>query len=165
MSRWNVRNFSLYNQPLTAQEKYVILKLSKVFFGNEHVLYWRWQPASHSANSVQFRSQQSVWRGEGGFPAERRMPFSAHLIQVILSASGINIISFGSNSCRVLFVLFKSSDRETWRVILVSVSWHILYRITAHPRGAFISVRDWTPTETNLLSLTTWKRWESSRLR
>ena len=48
--------------------------------------------------------------------------FFAHSIQVILSASGINIISFGSNSCRVLFVLFKSSDRETWRVILVSVS-------------------------------------------
>ena len=48
--------------------------------------------------------------------------FFAHLIQVILSASGINIISFGSNSGRVLFVLFKSSDRETWRVILVSVS-------------------------------------------
>ena len=60
---------------------------------------------------------------------------------------------------------FKSSIRETWRVILGSVSWHILYRITAHPRGAFISVGDWTPTETNLLLLTTWKRWESSRLR
>ena len=60
---------------------------------------------------------------------------------------------------------FKSSIRETWRVILVSVSWHILYRITVHPRGAFISVGDWTPTETNLLLLTTWKRWESSRLR
>ena len=28
-------------------------------------------------------------------------------------------------------------------------------RITAHPRGAFISVGDWTHTETNLLSLTT----------
>ena len=28
-------------------------------------------------------------------------------------------------------------------------------RITAHPRGAFISVGDWTPTETNLLLLTT----------
>ena len=59
---------------------------------------------------------------------------------------------------------FKSSIRETWRVILGSVSWHILYRITAHPRGAFISVEK-TPTETNLLLLTTWKRWESSRLR
>ena len=43
-------------------------------------------------------------------------------------------------------------------------SWHIPIRITAHPRGAFISVGDWTHTETNLLSLTTWKRWESSRL-
>ena len=52
---------------------------------------------------------------------------------------------------------FKSSCRETWRVILVSVSWHILYRITAHPRGAFISVGDLTPTETNLLLLTTWR--------
>ena len=40
-------------------------------------------------------------------------------------------------------------------VILVSVSGHILYRITAHPRGAFISVGDPTPTETNLLLLTT----------
>ena len=37
---------------------------------------------------------------------------------------------------------FKSNVRETWRVILVSVSWHILYRITAHPRGAFISIGD-----------------------
>ncbi len=26
---------------------------------------------------------------------------------------------------------------------------------SAHPRGAFISVGDWTPTETNLLLLTT----------
>ena len=40
------------------------------------------------------------------------------------------------------FCIFKPSIRETWRVILVSVSWHILYRITAHPRGAFISVGD-----------------------
>ena len=62
---------------------------------------------------------------------------------------------FGSNSGWELFVLFKSSDCETWRVILVSVSRHILYRITAHPRGAFISVGDWTPTGTNLLLLTT----------
>ena len=36
-------------------------------------------------------------------------------------------------------------------------SWHIPIRITAHPRGAFISVGDWTPTETNLLLLTTWR--------
>ena len=40
-------------------------------------------------------------------------------------------------------------------VILVSVSGHILYRITAHLRGAFISVGDPPPTETNLLLLTT----------
>ena len=50
---------------------------------------------------------------------------------------------------------FKSNVRETWRVILVSVSWHILYRITAHPRGTFISIGDPPPTETNLLLLTT----------
>ena len=36
-------------------------------------------------------------------------------------------------------------------------SWHIPIRITAHPRGAFISVGDWTPTETNLLLLTIWR--------
>ena len=36
-------------------------------------------------------------------------------------------------------------------------SWHIPIRITAHPRGAFISVGDLTPTETNLLLLTTWR--------
>ena len=36
-------------------------------------------------------------------------------------------------------------------------SWHIPIRITAHPRGAFISVGDWTPTETNLLLLATWR--------
>ena len=36
-------------------------------------------------------------------------------------------------------------------------SWHVPIRITAHPRGAFISVGDWTPTETNLLLLTTWR--------
>ena len=36
-------------------------------------------------------------------------------------------------------------------------SWHIPIRITVHPRGAFISVGDWTPTETNLLLLTTWR--------
>ena len=50
---------------------------------------------------------------------------------------------------------FKSNARETWCVILVSVSWHILLRITAHPRGAFISVGDCTPTEKDLLLLTT----------
>ena len=32
---------------------------------------------------------------------------------------------------------------------------HSLQNLTAHPRGAFISVGDWTPTETNLLLLTT----------
>ena len=57
----------------------------------------------------------------------------------------------------VPFCIFKSNVRETWRVILVSVSWHILYRITAHPRGAFISVGDKASTETNLLLLTTWR--------
>ena len=36
-------------------------------------------------------------------------------------------------------------------------SWHIPIRITAHSRGAFISVGDLTPTETNLLLLTTWR--------
>ena len=51
--------------------------------------------------------------------------------------------------------MFKSNARETWCVILVSESWHILLRITAHPRGAFISVGDWTPTEKDLLLLTT----------
>ena len=50
---------------------------------------------------------------------------------------------------------FKSNSRETWCVILVSESWHILLRITAHPRGAFISVGDCTPTEKDLLLLTT----------
>ena len=50
---------------------------------------------------------------------------------------------------------FKSNARETWCVILVSVSWHILLWITAHPRGAFISVGDCTPTEKDLLLLTT----------
>ena len=67
---------------------------------------------------------------------------------------------------------FKSNTRETWCVILVSVSWHILLRITAlytsfrsaqnhclpdnvRPRGAFISVGDCTPTEKDLLLLTT----------
>ena len=48
-----------------------------------------------------------------------------------------------------------SNARETWCVILVSESWHILLRITAHPRGAFISVGVWTPTEKDLLLLTT----------
>ena len=69
---------------------------------------------------------------------------------------------------------FKSNARETWCVILVSASWHLLFRITAHPRGAFISVGDWTPTEKYLLLLTTcrsgslnsdwdeWKRFEIS---
>ena len=52
-------------------------------------------------------------------------------------------------------LLFKSNARETWCVILVSESWHILLRITAHPRGAFISVGDCTPTEKDLLLLTT----------
>ena len=33
--------------------------------------------------------------------------------------------------------------------------WHIPYRIIAHPRGAFISAEDPTPTETNLLLLAT----------
>ena len=68
--------------------------------------------------------------------------------------------------------LFKSNARETWCVILVSASWHLLFRITAlytpfrsaqnhclpdnvRPRGAFISVGDWTPTEKYLLLLTT----------
>ena len=55
-----------------------------------------------------------------------------------------------------VWTVFKSNVRETWRVILVSVSWHILYRITAHPRGAFISVGDSPPPETILLLLTTW---------
>ena len=67
---------------------------------------------------------------------------------------------------------FKSNARETWCVILVSASWHLLFRITAlytpfrsaqnhclpdnvRPRGAFISVGDWTPTEKYLLLLTT----------
>ena len=67
---------------------------------------------------------------------------------------------------------FKSNARETWCVILVSESWHILLRITAlytsfrsaqnhclpdnvRPRGAFISVGDCTPTEKDLLLLTT----------
>jgi hypothetical protein len=31
----------------------------------------------------------------------------------------------------------------------------MINKITVHPRGAFISVGDWIPTETNLLSLTT----------
>ena len=53
------------------------------------------------------------------------------------------------------FIFFKSNARETWCVILVSASWHLLFRITAHPRGAFISVGDWTPTEKYLLLLTT----------
>ena len=76
-------------------------------------------------------------------------------------------------------IQFKSNIRETWRVILVSeasaksaismisygifsaensypqVKMHILCRITAHPRGAFISIGDLTPTETNLLLLAT----------
>ena len=55
----------------------------------------------------------------------------------------------------ILSYEFKSNVRETWCVILVSESWHILLRITAHPRGAFISVGDWTPTEKDLLLLTT----------
>ena len=50
---------------------------------------------------------------------------------------------------------FKSNVRETWRVILVSEADIFLIRITAHPRGAFISVGDPTPTETNLILLTT----------
>ena len=52
---------------------------------------------------------------------------------------------------------FKSNVRETWCVIFGQRSWHIPIRITAHPRGAFISVGDWTPTETNLLLLATWR--------
>ena len=57
--------------------------------------------------------------------------------------------------CFVISNTFKSNARETWCVILVSESWHILLRITAHPRGAFISVGDCTPTEKDLLLLTT----------
>jgi len=45
---------------------------------------------------------------------------------------------------------FSSPACETWRGIRVSVSWHLPNRIPAHPRGAFISVGDWTPTETSL---------------
>ena len=36
-------------------------------------------------------------------------------------------------------------------------SKHFPIRIRAHPRGAFISVRDWTLTETNLLLLITYR--------
>ena len=61
----------------------------------------------------------------------------------------------GLYDCRHEDLKFKSNARETWCVILVSESWHILLRITAHPRGAFISVGDWTPTEKDLLLLTT----------
>lgn len=41
---------------------------------------------------------------------------------------------------QVVSVRIKANVCETWRVILVSVSWHIPLRITAHPRGAIISV-------------------------
>ena len=84
-------------------------------------------------------------------------------------------ISFSVNAFLGIFVVylkFKSNARETWCVILVSASWHLLFRITAlytpfrsaqnhclpdnvRPRGAFISVGDWTPTEKYLLLLTT----------
>ena len=83
---------------------------------------------------------------------------------------------------------FKSNARETWCVILVSASWHLLFRITAlytpfrsaqnhclpdnvRPRGAFISVGDWTPTEKYLLLLTTCRSgslnsdWDKSMLK
>ena len=73
---------------------------------------------------------------------------------------------------RTNLLWFKSNARETWCVILISASWHLLFRITAlytsfrsaqnhclpdnvRPRGAFISVGDWTPTEKYLLLLTT----------
>ena len=64
-------------------------------------------------------------------------------------------IKFSRKSDFISVFTFKSNARETWCVILVSESWHILLRITAHPRGAFISVGDCTPTEKDLLLLTT----------
>ena len=80
-------------------------------------------------------------------------------------------IKFSRKSDFISVFTFKSNARETWCVILVSESWHILLRITAlytsfrsaqnhclpdnvRPRGAFISVGDWTPTEKDLLLLT-----------
>ena len=64
-------------------------------------------------------------------------------------------IKFSRKSDFISVFTFKSNARETWCVILVSESWHILLRITAHPRGAFISVEDFTPTEKDLFLLTT----------
>ena len=81
-------------------------------------------------------------------------------------------IKFSRKSDFISVFTFKSNARETWCVILVSESWHILPRITAlytpfrsaqnhclpdnvRPRGAFISVGDCTPTEKDLLLLTT----------
>ena len=81
-------------------------------------------------------------------------------------------IKFSRKSDFISVFTFKSNARETWCVILVSESWHILLRITAlytsfrsaqnhclpdnvRPRGAFISVGDCTPTEKDLLLLAT----------
>ena len=81
-------------------------------------------------------------------------------------------IKFSRKSDFISVFTFKSNARETWCVILVSESWHILLRITAlytsfrsaqnhclpdnvRPRGAFISVGDYTPPEKDLLLLTT----------
>ena len=80
------------------------------------------------------------------------------------------------------FKPFKSNARETWCVILVSESWHILLRITAHlhfvPVGAKpLSPRQCAPPRSVYLSrrlYSHWERlvithhlqkWESSRLR
>ena len=56
--------------------------------------------------------------------------------------------------CPVCLGILPYSWQNTSRDITCEQLRHIHYRITAHPRGAFISVRDWTPTETNLLLLT-----------
>jgi len=40
-------------------------------------------------------------------------------------------------------IIFKSTLAETWRVILVSVSWQLPLKITAHPRGALLHLSDY----------------------
>ena len=89
-----------------------------------------------------------------------------------MNSSTVPSIPVKTSETSLCLLLFKSNARETWCVILVSISWHILLRITAlytsfrsaqnhclpdnvRPRGAFISVGDCTPTEKDLLLLTT----------
>ena len=71
------------------------------------------------------------------------------LVSEASAKSAISMISYG---------IFSAENSYP------QVKMHILCRITAHPRGAFISIGDLTPTETNLLLLAT-SRGGASQLR